>query len=130
MQTMQNGRTSSVVSPLRASPSLFTSKRVEGILWELKHLVAGGHLTKTLCILNPRTSLATIQGAIEEARRSDNTALCDMLERVRATISSVGTSKVVVGFRCTDGVVAPIIAEDASDYTHWCMVNLMLLALT
>jgi hypothetical protein len=101
-----------------------------GILWELKHLVAGGHLTKTLCILNPRTSLATIQGAIEEARRSDNTALCDMLERVRATISSVGTSKVVVGFRCTDGVVAPIIAEDASDYTHWCMVNLMLLALT
>jgi hypothetical protein len=101
-----------------------------GILWELEHLLACGHSTKTLCILNPRTSLAAIQRAIEESRRSGNTAVCGMLERIRNDISSVPTGKVLVGVRFADGVVVPIIAEDASDYTHWCMVNLMLVAVT
>ena len=102
----------------------------EGILWELEHLLACGHSTKTLCILNPRTSLTTIQRAIEESRRSDNTAVCGMLERIRNDISSVPPGKVLVGVRFADGVVVPVIAEDASDYTYWCMVNLMLVALT
>ena len=101
----------------------------EGTLWELEHLLESGHLSKTLCILNPRTSLATIMRAIEQSRRAGNAAMCGLLEEIRNEMAGVPTGKELVGVRFADGVVMPIIAEDASDYTQWCMVNLMLVAM-
>jgi hypothetical protein len=102
----------------------------EGTLWELQHLLANGYLSKTLCILNPKTSLATIIYAIEESRRAGNAAMSGLLERIRNNIATVPTGRILVGVRFADGVVIPISAEDASDYTQWCMVNLMLVGMS
>ena len=102
----------------------------DGVLWELKHLLAGVHATKTLCILSPTTSSATIRRAIAESSESANVAVCNRLEQIQTHGSQAQTGKRLVGVWFPDGIVTPIFAENSSDYTHWCMVNLILAALT
>jgi hypothetical protein len=98
-------------------------------LWELKYLLADAH-SKTLCILSRATSSATIRRAIAESRQSANVAVCDRLEQIHAHSSRVQAGKLLVGVWLHNGIVTPILSEDTSDYTHWCMVNVMLAALT
>jgi hypothetical protein len=102
----------------------------QGVMWELKYLLADTHSTKTLCIFNPKTSSATLHRAIEDSRQTNDLAICDTLERIQAHVSRVNSGKLLIGVRFPDNVVTPIFSEDASDYTHWCMVNLMLLSLS
>jgi hypothetical protein len=99
-----------------------------GVLWELEDLLAHGHSTKMLCLFNSRTSQAAIHRAIEESRQSGNIPVCGLLERIRTHLSGVQPGKRLVGVRFGNDV-APIFAEDESDYTHWCTVNVMLAAL-
>ena len=99
-------------------------------MWELKHLLAGQHAAKTLYILSPTTSSATIRRAIAESRQSANDAVCDRLEQIQTHDSQAKTDKRLVGVWFPNGIVTPIVAENTSDYTHWCMVNLILAALT
>jgi len=101
-----------------------------GVLWELQHLLTAAHSRKTLCILTPSTSSATILRAIEAAGQSGNCAIRDMLEQIRAHSAEIQGRRRLVGVRFPEGIVTPIYAEDESDYTHWCMVNLTLAALT
>jgi hypothetical protein len=102
----------------------------EGVLWELTYLLAEAHLTRTLCILTADTSSETLLRALQQARQSGNVPLSDLLEQVRAHGSQVGAGKLLAGVWFPGGVVTPIFAEDRSDYTHWCMVNLVLAGLT
>ena len=102
----------------------------EGVLWELTHLLEEAHLIKTLCVLTPDTSSETLLRALQQARQSGNVPLRDVLEQVRAHGSQVGAGKLLVGVWFPGGIATPIFAEDRSDYTHWCMVNLVLAALT
>ena len=102
----------------------------EGVLWELTHLLAEAHLAKTLCVLTPDTSSETLLRALQQARQSGNVPLSEVLEQVRAHGSRVEAGKLLVGVWFPRGIVTPIFAEDRSDYTHWCMVNLVLAALT
>jgi hypothetical protein len=102
----------------------------DGVLWELKHLLADTHAAKTLCILSPSTSSATVRRAIAESRDSANVAVCDRLEQIQTHGSRVQTGKHLAGVWFPKGIVTPIFAENTSDYTHWCMVNLILAALT
>ena len=102
----------------------------EGVQWELTYLLGEAHLAKTLCVLTPDTSSETLLRAIQQARQSGNVPLSDVLEQVRAHDSQVGAGKLLVGVWFPGGIVTPIFAEDRSDYTHWCMVNLVLAALT
>ena len=101
----------------------------QGVMWELKYLLADTHPAKTLCIFNPETSSATLQRAIEDAQQTNDLAMGNMLERIQAHIPEATSDKLLIGVRLSDNVVTPIFSEDASDYTHWCMVNLMLLSL-
>jgi hypothetical protein len=102
----------------------------EGVLWELTHLLAEADLNKTLCVLTPDTSSETLLRALQQARQSGNAPLSEVLEQVRAHGSHVGAGKLLAGVWFPGGIVTPIFAEDRSDYTHWCMVNLVLAALT
>jgi hypothetical protein len=102
----------------------------EGVLWELTHLLAEAHLTKTLCVLTSDTSSETLLRALQQARQSGNVPIIEILEQVRVHASHVQAGKLLVGVWFPDGIVTPIFAEDRSDYTHWCMVNLVLAALT
>jgi hypothetical protein len=102
----------------------------EGVLWELTYLLGGAHLTKTLCVLTPDTASQTLLRALQQARQSGNARLRNVLEQVRAHDSRGGAGKLLAGVWFPGGTVTPIFAEDRSDYTHWCMVNLVLAALT
>ena len=102
----------------------------EGVLWELTYLLAEAHLTKTLCVLTPDTSAETLLRALQQARQSGNVPLSDVLEQVRAHGSQAGTGQFLAGVWFPGGIATPIFAEDRTDYTHWCMVNLVLAALT
>lgn len=100
-----------------------------GLLWELEHLLTAGHDPKTLCLLNPGTSLATVQRALAELSQSAHATVIAKLERIREHLLKVQTGRQLVGVRFIDNTVVPIISDDASDYTYWCLVNLMLLSL-
>ena len=102
----------------------------EGVLWELTYLLGEANLTRTLCVLTPDTSSDTLLRALQQARQSGNVSLSDVLEQVRAHDSQVGAGKLLAGVWFPGGIATPIFAEDRSDYTHWCMVNLVLAALT
>jgi len=96
----------------------------------LTYLLAEAHLTKTLCVLTPDTSSETLVRALQQARQSGNVPLSDVLEQIRAHASQVGAGKLLAGVWFPGGIATPIFAADRSDYTHWCMVNLVLAALT
>jgi hypothetical protein len=102
----------------------------EGLLWELTYLLGEAHLAKTLCVLTPDTSSQTLLRALQQARQSGDARLSDLLEQVRAHDSQPAAGKLLAGVWFPGGIVTPIFAEDRSDYTHWCMVNLVLAALT
>jgi hypothetical protein len=102
----------------------------DGVLWELKHLLTDAHAARTLCILTPPTSSATIRRAIAESRQSANVAVCDRLEQIETHGSQPQSGKCLVGVWFPNGTATPIFADNSSDYTHWCMVNLVLAALT
>jgi hypothetical protein len=100
-----------------------------GVLWELEHLLTAGHDMKTLCLLNPRTSLVTVQRALAELSQSAHATVIGKLERIRDHLSNIQAGRFLVGIRFADNMVVPIISDNVSDYTYWCMVNLMLLGL-
>ena len=100
-----------------------------GVLWELEHLLTAGHDMKTLCLLNPRTSPVTVQHALAELSQSAHATVIGKLERIREHLSKIQAGRFLVGIRFIDNMVVPIISDDASDYTYWCMVNLMVLGL-
>jgi hypothetical protein len=100
-----------------------------GVLWELEHLLTAGHAIKTLCLLNPRTSLVTVQRALAELSQSAHGMVIGKVEAIRHHLSNIQAGQFVVGIRFADDIVVPIVADDASDYTYWCTVNLMLLGL-
>jgi hypothetical protein len=102
----------------------------EGVLWELTYLLGEAHLAKALCVLTPETSSETLLRALQQARQSGNVPLTDILEQVRAHGSQAGAGRLLAGVWFPGGIVTPIFAEDQSDYTHWCMVNLVLAAHT
>ena len=79
---------------------------------------------------SPDTSSETLLRALQQARQSANVPLSDVLEQVRAHDSQVGADKLLAGVWFPSGIATPILAEDRSDDTHWCMVNLVLAALT
>jgi hypothetical protein len=101
----------------------------QGVLWEFEHLLTAGHDRKTLCLLNPRTSSATVQRALAELSQRSHATVVGKLETIRQHLSQIQAGRLLVGIRFVGDMVVPIVSDDASDYTYWCMVNLMLVGL-
>jgi hypothetical protein len=51
------------------------------------------------------------------------------LERIRHHILNSQAGRFLLGIRFDEDIVVPILSDDASDYSYWCVVNLMLLGL-
>jgi hypothetical protein len=100
-----------------------------GVLWEFEHLLTAGHEPKTLCLLNPSTSKVTVQRALAELSQSSHAGVIGKLERIREHLTKIQPGRCLVGIRFVDDKVVPIISDDASDYTYWCVVNLLLAGL-
>jgi hypothetical protein len=88
----------------------------DGVVWELKHLLAGAHAAKTLCILSPTASSATMRRAMTESRQLVNVAVWDRLEQIQTHDSQAETGKRLVGVWFPNGIVRPIVAENTT--TH------------
>ena len=113
----------------RSRAVIINLDETESVLWEFEHLLAAGHANKTLCILAAKPPSETARTIDRMARQSSNAAVRRKLDDLRSRLAAVSADKLAAGASFATDDVTLIVANNASDYTHWCLVNLLLLSL-
>lgn len=113
----------------RSRAVIINLDETESVLWEFEHLLAAGYANKTLCILAARPLSETARTIDRMARQSGNAAVRRRLDDLRSRLAAVSAGKLAAGASFATDDVTLILANNASDYTHWCLVNLLLVSL-